>query len=164
VTLIRALEPGDRLPIRRIVESTGVFTSDEADVAIELVDDLLAKGTASGYIIYSAVDDHGSVTGYYCIGNRPMTDGTYDLYWIAVDPTVHNHGVGRALLVHAEEKIRSVGGRLVIAETSSQPKYENTRKFYLHNSYKELARIKDFYRIGDDLVVYGKYVSQSGGM
>jgi GNAT superfamily N-acetyltransferase len=164
VTRIRPLKPEDRLPIRRIVEATGVFTAAEADVAIELVDDALAKGMESGYVIFTAVDEHDSATGYYCIGNRAMTDGTFDLYWIAVDPAVHNHGVGRALLLHAEEIIRKSGGRLVIAETSGLPKYENTRKFYLHNSYKELARIRDFYRVGDDLVVYGKYVSQSGGM
>jgi hypothetical protein len=47
---------------------------------------------------------------------------------------------------------------LVVAETSSQPKYEKTRRFYLTRGYAELARIRDYYRRGDDLVVYGKYL------
>jgi hypothetical protein len=50
----------------------------------------------------------------------------------------------------------------VVAETSSQPKYENTRRFYLKCDYLEVARIRDYYKPGDDLVVYGKYLSQSG--
>jgi hypothetical protein len=58
--------------------------------------------------------------------------------------------------------VKSQGGRLIIAETSSRPKYEKTRKFYLSNKYEELARIKDYYQIDDDLVIYGKYVSQPG--
>jgi ribosomal protein S18 acetylase RimI-like enzyme len=159
VTRIRQLLPKDRAQIRLMVEETGVFAGDEVDVAIELVDAALANPLGSGYHIFTAVDESDSAIGYYCVGNRPMTVGTFDLYWIAVKPSSHNRGIGKELLRHAEEQIRLKAGRLVIAETSSLPKYENTRKFYLHNHYDELARIRDFYRVGDDLVVYGKYVS-----
>ena len=69
-------------------------------------------------------------------------------------------GIGKQLLVHAEETIRKRSGNLVVAETSSQPKYDNTRKFYLHNAYAEMARLKDYYKPDDDLVIYGKYLSQ----
>ena len=113
------------------------------------------------YIIYTGVDESG-VVGYYCLGPTPMTEGTYDLYWIAVKPSIHNKGYGKKLLAHAELFVRDNSGRLIVAETSSQPKYENTRKFYIKNQYLELACIKGYYKIGDDLVVYGKYVSQSG--
>jgi hypothetical protein len=58
---------------------------------------------------------------------------------------------------YAEDVVKQNQGRLLIAETSSQPKYEKTREFYLRVGYTELARIKDYYKVGDDLVVYGKY-------
>ncbi|MBI5476528.1 MAG: GNAT family N-acetyltransferase [Ignavibacteriales bacterium] len=106
--------------------------------------------------------DRDVVIGYYCVGPTPMTEGTFDLYWIAVKTEAHNQGYGKILISHAEGLIKLKGGRLIIAETSSRPDYENTRKFYLKTHYKEVARIKDYYKIGDDLVVYGKYVSQSG--
>jgi ribosomal protein S18 acetylase RimI-like enzyme len=163
VITIRRLEPGDREPIREIVKETGVFSDGEVGVAIELVDIVLCKPGQTDYEIFSAVDDARTVIGYYCIGQRPLTDGTFDLYWIAVKPSIRNRGIGTQLLRHAEERIKSHGGRLVLAETSSRPSYENTRQFYLHNRYDELARIRNFYRVGDDLVVYGKYVSPSGG-
>ena len=157
---IQKIRPADKEPIRKILEETSVFTSDEVSVAIELIDIFLNNPNQKDYIINSAISEDGKVLGYYCIGPTPMTTGTYDLYWIAVNPSTQKKGIGKELLSHAESLIGKTAGRLIVAETSSQPKYENTRKFYLSAQYKELARIKDYYKIGDDLVVYGKYVSQ----
>ena len=96
--------------------------------------------------------------GYYCIGETPMTEATYDLYWIAVDPQAHGRGIGKQLLRHCEEFIKSRGGSLVIAETSSLDKYVKTRAFYERNRYTQASRIKDYYSRGDDLVVFIKYL------
>ena len=48
---------------------------------------------------------------------------------------------GPRLNAHAEELIRSRGGRLIVVETSSRPQYEPTREFYLRRGYAETARI-----------------------
>jgi ribosomal protein S18 acetylase RimI-like enzyme len=101
------------------------------------------------------------VCGYYCVGPTPATAATFDLYWIAVDPAMQGKRIGKGLEEHAVEAVRARGGRLIIAETSSQPKYAATREFYLRRGYAEVARIKEYYRPGDDLVVYGKYLAQS---
>ena len=159
---IRQLQPADREPIWIILEETSVFSKEEIQIALELTDTALNDPSQNDYQIYSGISPEGNLLGYYCVGPTPLTIGTYDLYWIAVKPSIHNRGIGKQLLDHAESLISAQGGRLVIAETSSQPKYENTRKFYLRAGYKELARIKDYYKKDDDLVVYGKYVSQSG--
>ena len=128
-------------------------------MALELIDLVIKDPIQKDYIIKIAVSDNGNVQGYYCIGPTPMTIGTFDLYWIAVDASCHNKGVGKRLIQDAEDYVRRTGGRLIIAETSSQSKYENTRNFYIRTNYKELTRIKNYYSDGDDLVVYGKYVS-----
>ena len=159
---IRQLQPTDKYPIRIILEETSVFTKEEIQVALELIDTALNNPFQNDYMIYSGVSQDGNVLGYYCVGPTPLTIGTYDLYWIAVKPSIHNNGIGKQLLDHAESLVGARGGHLVVAETSSQPKYESTRKFYSRAGYKELARIKDYYKKDDDLVVYGKYVSQSG--
>ncbi len=129
------------------------------DVALELIDQVFNQPEQHDYQIFTALSG-STVAGYYCIGPTPMTAATFDLYWIAVDPTIHGKGIGKQLLEHAEARIAEQNGNLVVAETSSQPKYEGTRQFYLHNRYAELARIRDYYRPGDDLVIYGKYLSQ----
>ncbi|MGB2958420.1 MAG: GNAT family N-acetyltransferase [Bacteroidota bacterium] len=156
-THIRPLEPDDRSHIVTLLRGTEVFSDDEVAIAEELIDCVLEKEGQEDYVIY-CYDDGGAVLGYYCIGPTPATLGTYDLYWIAVHRSVHGTGVGAALDAHAESLVGSRGGRLIVAETSSQPKYGNTRAFYLRRGYVEISRIRDYYRIGDDLVVYGKYL------
>ena len=154
--LIRPVRPSDRDPIRRLIVETKMFTDEEVGIALELVDIVLASPEQQDYVIYVCESD--IVVGYYCIGPTPATVGTFDLYWIAVDPSVQGRGIGAALIAHAEQVIRERGGRLIVAETSSQPKYEATRRFYLKRGYLQLARIKDYYRGGDDLIIYGKYI------
>ena len=156
--VIRPLARADREPLRELLRATGVFTDEEVLIALELIDCVLDKPEQRDYVIRT-YEEAGKVLGYYCIGPTPATAATYDLYWIAVRPDCHGRGVGTALQDHAEALIRSRGGKLIVAETSSQPRYEPTRMFYRKRGYDEVARIRDYYREGDDLVVYGKYLS-----
>jgi len=150
------------LRIKEILGQCSEFTDEEVQIAIELIGIVLNNSSQLDYVINTAISEHGNVVGYYCLGPTSLTIGTYDLYWIAVQPSFHNRGIGKQLLHHAEDYVIDRGGRLIIVETSSQNKYEKTRKFYSRNQYNELSRIKDYYKIGDDLVTYGKYVSQFG--
>ncbi len=157
---IRPLRRSDRDGLQALLVATGMFTEDEVAIALELIDAVLDRPEQRDYIIAVYADDQGPA-GYYCIGPTPATDGTFDLYWIAVAPAAQGQGIGRKLIAHAEQLVQRSGGRLIIAETSSQPKYEPTRLFYLRAGYAEIARIKEYYRPGDDLVMYGKYVKHS---
>jgi ribosomal protein S18 acetylase RimI-like enzyme len=156
--LIRELRRDDREPIQQLLAETNVFSQEEIRIALELVDTVLNSYDQQDYII-QVCSDRNEAVGYYCIGPTPGTQGTFDLYWIAVRSSMHGYGIGSMLIGHAEALIRSRGGRLVIAETSSQPTYEKSREFYLHQGYSELSRIRDYYKIGDDLVVFGKYLT-----
>jgi ribosomal protein S18 acetylase RimI-like enzyme len=159
---IRPLLRTDREPILRLIRATGVFSEDEAAIAAELIDIVLDKPGQKDYEI-AVYDEGDQPLGYTCIGPTPGTQGTFDLYWIAVDPALHGRGIGRELDLHVERSVREQNGRLIVAETSSTPRYDATRLFYKRRGYAELSRITDYYRPGDDLVVYGKYlVSQQG--
>lgn len=155
---IRLFRKEDLEPLVEIVKATDVFRPEEVAVARELMEIAAGQPGQKDYVIYTSVDASGIVRGYYCIGQTPMTEATYDLYWIAVDPRVHGQGIGKQLLCHSEDYIRQHGGKLVVAETSSLPKYEKTRLFYEHNQYTEASRINDYYARGDGLVVYIKYL------
>jgi GNAT superfamily N-acetyltransferase len=156
--VIRHLSHEDRGPLRDLVEATGVFTEEEVVIALELIDAVLSVPGQTDYII-RVCEEEGKVAGYYCVGPTPATEGTFDLYWVAVDPALHGKGIGRALDEHACDLVRGMSGRLIIAETSSLPRYSRTRDFYVRRGYGELAKIVDYYRPGDDLVVYGKYLT-----
>jgi len=155
---IRDLERSDVEPIRLILEATKVFREEEIDVAVELMEATLGK--TEDYLQRVIVDDAGVVEGYYCVGPTPMTASTFDLYWIAVNPGLHGKGFGYELLNDCESRVRSMRGTLIVVETSSLPKYDATRKFYVRNCYLETACIRDYYGPGDDLMIYTKHLEE----
>lgn len=148
-------QPSDHNAVREIVSATGFFSAAEVDIAVELIDDKLAKGAKSDYrFIFAELD--GRTVGYACFGEIACTVGSYDLYWIAVHPSASGRGVGKLLNHAVEQAIRELGGRRVYAETSGRAQYEPTRAFYRACGYIEEARFPDFYAPGDDKVVFGK--------
>lgn len=156
--IVRRTERQDADAIRTIVTDTGVFSQEEIGIAVELLEIFLNDPHQKDYEFYTAADDQGTVTGYICIGPTPATAATYDMYWIAVDPGTHSKGIGTLLLNFTEDVLRKRGARLLIAETSSTPKYDNTRLFYERKQFQKLAHIKEYYKPDDDLVIYGKYL------
>ncbi|MBP8600721.1 MAG: GNAT family N-acetyltransferase [Candidatus Saccharicenans sp.] len=151
---------GDREQVIGLIKATRFFLPDEIKVAEELIDIYLNQPEQQDYKIEVVEDQTGKVAGYITYGPTPLTEGTWDLYWIAVSPEVQSQGYGRLLVRHLEDEVKENGGRLVIIETSSQPKYLPTRKFYEKLGYREMARIPDFYRSGDDRVIFGKYLRE----
>ncbi len=153
------VRPEDRDTVRRLVGSTGVFSPVEIDVAVELVDDGLNRGRQSDYHFVFA--EHGGQTvGYTCYGPIALTAASFDLYWIAVDKTLHGRSIGRLLLERTEELIGQAGGRQVYIETSNRHQYAPTRGFYLRCGYDQEALLKDFYAAGDDKVIYVKTLGE----
>ncbi len=124
-------------------------------VAEELIDSYLDDPSGSGYNILVAEVD-STVAGYICYGPTPLTEGTWDIYWIAVGRENQDQGIGSALIKSAEKGILKARGRLSIIETSSTPAYEKTRSFHLSHGYEIVARIPDFYAPGDDKLVLSK--------
>ena len=157
VQLRDEVRPEDRVTVRKLVESTGFFSAAETDVAVELVDERLVKGTASGYFFVFAEWDRQTV-GYACYGPIACTVASFDLYWIVVANDFRGRGVGRILLHEAERLIRESGGRRVYAETSGREQYASTRAFYERCRYVRDATLKDFYAPADDKVIYLKVV------
>jgi GNAT superfamily N-acetyltransferase len=147
--------PSDPVAVRQIVESTGFFSPAESDVAVELLEERLAKGDASGYFFVFA-ESAGRPVAYACYGPIACTVGSFDLFWIAVDQEHQRHGLGRLLLEESERLIRTAGGRRVYIETSNRPQYVPTRAFYERCGYRCEAVLKDFYGVGDDKVVFVK--------
>ena len=151
---IRSLVEKDRARLLSVVIKTQAFTSAEIDVAMELIDIVLKDENQKDYEIDCMADDQDEATGYICYGSAPMTQGTFDLYWIAVDPDFQERGVGSKLLSFLEKRVKAEGGRMILADTSTIPQYEKTRKFYLKNGFEEVATIRDYYYPGNDRVTF----------
>ncbi len=147
--------PADRDRIAELVAATGFFSSDEIVIAVELLEERLQKGLASGYEFILA-DADARLLGYACFGPIPGAHGCYDLYWIAVQPEQQRTGLGRELLAGCEAAIRQAGGRRLYIDTSGRAHYAPTRTFYAHCGYRREAVLPDFYAPGDDKIIFCK--------
>jgi acetoin utilization deacetylase AcuC-like enzyme/GNAT superfamily N-acetyltransferase len=155
ITWREAVRAEDVAEIRRLVSESQVFSGEEIDIAGELVQERIDRGRQSGYEFVLA-NAGARLAGYTCYGRIPGAEHGYDLYWIVVDTVNRQHGIGGELLARTEAAVRRTAGRFLLAETSSTPKYAAARAFYLHHGFRELVRITDFYRDGDDKIIYRK--------
>ena len=157
--IIRPLLAEDKSSVMQILDSTPEFKPFEVVTAGELIDAYLENGINSGYLLLSAVENT-KISGYICFGKTPLTEGTWDVYWIAVSHKEQGRGIGKALMSAAEKSIKEENGRLILIETSSTNEYEKTRQFYHRIGYTIICRIPDFYSPGDDQVLFQKRFDQ----
>lgn len=161
--LLRELCAADRGPLEQILRSTDAFQPHEVEVALELIDEGIATATGKrsrpphpADYRFLVAEREGALVGYVCYGLSPLTDAVFDLYWIAVDPKLHRSGVGRALLRAAETEIKQRAGRMILVDTGGKASYAPTRRFYDRAGYVEIARVPDFFAVGDDRVIYAR--------
>lgn len=151
-----------RSTVEAILRAAGVFSDAEVAVALEVFDAGVPASDGAGaqsvdYELIGAFRDD-TLVGYACIGPTPATEGTYDLYWIAVHPDAQGAGVGAALMADIEQRLSDRRARLLVIETSSRDDYAPTRRFYQRRGYAESARLRDFYASGDDRIVLTRRV------
>jgi ribosomal protein S18 acetylase RimI-like enzyme len=161
---IRSLLPSDRAQLIDILSRGAGFRSDEIECAIELLDAALAPADQDendGYQALVAADDDtdgaaGRVLGYACFGATPMTEATADLYWLVVAEDARGRGIGRALCDAVATHLSRRGIRRIRVETSSLEGQGGARRFYEKAGFGLAGAIADFYRQGDDLLVFAK--------
>jgi ribosomal protein S18 acetylase RimI-like enzyme len=161
---LRPLVAADRGSIASLTRATGVFREEEVRVALEVLDAALSGDVS--YTVLVAEQDR-RVAGWICWGATPCTAGTFDMYWLAVDPACHGTGIGTQLVAEMERRLAGAA-RLIVVETAGREDYASTRAFYEARGYRRAAVIPDFYAPGDDQVVYVKPFtpsadSQEGG-
>ena len=154
--LTRSPLPSDREQLVEIISQGAGFRPQEIAIAIELLDAALARAEGNTYEALVAVDDDGGqLTGYACFGATPMTDATFDLYWLVVADGARGRGLGAALF---SAVVNELAGRakLIRVETSSLEGQGGARRFYEKIGFKLVGEIPGFYREGDDLLTFAK--------
>jgi ribosomal protein S18 acetylase RimI-like enzyme len=151
---IRRAVPEDREGLAKLLDRIENFSPDEVRCALEVID-LGLQPNSPDYVLLVALMD-GKLAGYICYGPSPMTDGTWDLYWIASEPSLRGKGIGAGLVSAMEGDLRRHKARLVRVETSATEDYGPARGFYQNMRYLEEARFRDFYKVGDDLILLKK--------
>lgn len=154
---IRPVALEDMPALKAVIDANGLFPSD-------MLDDMLAgyfdAGASGGEYWFTQDEGNGPLAVAYCAPER-MTQGTWNLYLIAVHPSDQGQGRGGALLRHVERTLAARGERVLLVETSGLPGFERTRAFYSRRGYDEEARIRDFYQSGEDKVIFRKSLTSA---
>ncbi len=127
--------------------------------AIELLEAVLDPPEGNTYEARVIVDGADVPVCYACFGRTPMTDATYDLYWLVTAASVRGRGVGRDLLAAVEAELGQRGARTIRIETSSLEGKGGALRFYERVGYTVVGRIPDFYQPGDDLITLTRRLS-----
>ncbi len=157
--MIAPIANHDREKISEILNNTGVFNTQEITVAMEMVDEALAKNNGGDCPVFCCHDDENRFVGYICFGAVPMTDFAYDLYWIVVDKNARRKGAATELVRFMEKRIAELGGEKIYVDTSSTSPYEAARAFYKRQGYSAVCVLDDFYRKGDNKIIFMKDIT-----
>ena len=155
--MIRAATPTDTSAIVALGIATGMFPPEETEPLREVLEGFHAGHAGADHCLAVWIDDaDGHPVGVVYFGPDAMADRKWDLWMIAVAPEQQGRGIGGQLLRFTEARVRTLGGRLLLIDTSSLPIYEATRAFYAKHGYAEVARVPDFFKDGDSKVIFAK--------
>lgn len=155
--MIRPIAPDDTAALLALADATGLFQANELEELDQVFADYFG-GNIDSDRFFITDDDGGPVGVAYC-APAPMSDRIWYLYLIAVRPDRQGQGRGTALLRYVEEMLTARGDRMLLVETSGLPSFERTRAFYRKCGYEEEARIRDFYKAGEDKIVFRKLLA-----
>ncbi len=150
-TTIRAAVAQDIPALQDIIDSNGLFPS-------EMLPDMMHQFFSvadSKEFWFISNSQAGPVGIAYCAPER-LTDGTYNLYLIAIHKSHHGMGIGSEMMAHVEKFLKEMGQRILLVETSGLDEYALTRKFYTSLHYRHEATIRGFYKEGEDKIVFWK--------
>ncbi len=150
---IRGNRAGGSDDVHEMLAACGAFNAEEIRVALEMID----AAESEEYVLFG-LESEDCLRGYACAGRAPLTRSSWYLYWICVHPDAQGRGIGRGLQQWVEQFVRESQGDRLVVETSGRPDYARTRRFYQRAGYEVVGRIADFYKPGDDCVIYCKLV------
>ncbi len=106
-------------------------------------------------IWFTETENKKPISVGYCAPEK-LTDGTYNLYAIGVRSDIQSKGTGKRMMTFIEDYLRKKGRRILIVDTSGTDDFRLTRNFYEKLGYNKEAVIRDFWKEGDDKVIYWK--------
>jgi len=146
--------PNDIEKVRKLTSEVGVFSDEEIYVSGEMVEDALKDSEYCSFIFLR--DAEQNLVAYTSFGEIPFTNKRFDLYWIAVAKEWQNQKLASLILARTENEIRKLGGKKIYAETSGTESYQAARNFYLKSGFTKVAEIADYYKDGDNKVLFVK--------
>lgn len=163
LSTIRTVKPEDTDALIGLCKATDLFVPGE----LEILKDMLSQyfeGDLGDDHFWIKYEDDDELIGIAYYAPETFADSVFNLYLIGIHPDRQREGLGTILLRHVEEHLMSISTRMLIIETSGLGSFDRTRAFYRKNGYDEEARIRDFYRAGDDKIIFRKTLVRPEGV
>lgn len=161
---LRELEQKDRPHLAELIHSIAAFSAIAQEIALEIIDARLARPELHDYrfVLAWSTNKKGAeqLAGFLCYGPTPMTQSTYDLYWLGTACRLRRSGVGRCLVAQMEKQIVQEGGTLVRAETASRNRA--AARFYRALGFIHDATLDGFYAPGNAMLLFTKRLQKRG--
>lgn len=148
---IRPITQADLEDLKNVVDSCELFPSE---YLAEMIDDYLHNPDTQDFWL-TCVDNQKAVAIGYCVPEK-LTDGTYNLLAIGVARDAQRKGIAREMMLYIEQYLKEKDGRILIVETSSDDAQAAARNFYTRLGYLQTATIPDFWKEGEDKIVFWK--------
>ena len=148
---IRAVTKSDIDGLKKVVDSSELFPSEYLD---EMISDYLNNADTQD-IWFTYIDNDKQVAIGYCVPEK-LTDGTYNLLAIGVSQDLQRTGIASQMMAYIEQLLKQKDGRILIVETSSDDAQIGARNFYKKIGYTQAATIKDFWKDGEDKIIFWK--------
>ena len=148
---IRPVVAKDLADLKTVIDASELFPSDMLE---DMMSDYFSNDKSQEIWLTSTIEDR-TVSIVYSAPEK-MTEGTWNLYLIAVHPDYQGQGIGTAMVQHVEQMLSKQGERILLVETSGLDCFAKTRSFYQRCGYEEEARIREFYQAGEDKIVFRK--------
>ena len=148
---IRIVTSADIDGLKKVLDSCELFPSEYLD---DMISDYLYNADSQD-IWLAYMHDNKLAAFCYCVPEK-LTDGTYNLLAIGVSQDYQRKGIASELMKFIEQLLKRKDGRILIVETSSDVAQNSARKFYQKSGYSQEAVIRDFWKEGEDKVVFWK--------
>lgn len=148
---IREVIHSDLDSLKIVLDSCGLFPSEYLD---DMISDYF-HNLDTNEIWFTCVENDSPISIGYCIPEK-LTSGTYNLLAIGVSENHQRKGVAVEMMNFIEQKLKTIGARVLIVETSSDDAQIGARNLYQKLGYNQEAVIRDFWNEGEDKIVYWK--------
>ncbi len=152
--MIRPTTAADTTAILALANGTIGFEPDEQAELSATLNTFFAGNSAPFWL---TDEDQNEIVGAAYCAPEAMTNGTWNLLFIAIHPEHQGQGRGKALMQVVEQRLIAQGDRLLLVETLAS--FKDTRAFYQRCGYEEEACIRDYYDAGQDKVIYRKQLA-----
>ncbi len=148
---IRYIRQTDLDNLKIVVDSCELFPSEYLD---EMTSDFFNNPDTQD-IWFTFTENNIPCAIGYC---KPelLTDGTYNLLAIGVSQDFQRKGIAIEMMKFIENLLKQKNGRILIVETSSDDAQIGARNLYHKIGYTQIANIKDFWKEGEDKIVFWK--------